>query len=81
MDRVEFADAVYERAFPAVIIVCAVAGTVSFAFMDYTQAISAFAAIGIGVKANGVIERRRYERSERLAAIGWSRVRSPLNTL
>ena len=80
MDKIEIADAVYERAFPAVIIFCAVVGTISFALTEYSQSISAFLAIGLGVKANGVIERRRFERSERLAGLGWTRSRTPMNT-
>jgi hypothetical protein len=81
VDRIEIANAVYERAFPAVIIVCAVVGTISFALADYSQSIAAFVAIGLGVKLNGMIERRRFERSERLAGLGWTRARTPMSTL
>ena len=80
MDKVEFADAIYARVFPIVIIVCAVVGTASFALHNYSQAVWAFIAIGLAMKLNGIIERRRFERSERLAGLGWSRARNPLGS-
>ena len=80
MDKIEIADVLYVRAFPAAIIICAVVGTASFALGEYAQAICAFLAIGLGVKLNNVVERRRFERSERLAGLGWSRTRMPINT-
>lgn len=79
MDKFEIADALYERAFPAVVVLCAVGGTVAYGYGEYLQAISAFVSIGLGVKLNGVVEQRRYERSERLAGQGWTRARMPMN--
>ncbi len=80
MDKIELADAVYARVFPIVIIVCAVVGTASFALHSYSQAICAFIAIGLAMKLNGIIERRRFERSERLATLGWNRSRNPIGS-
>jgi hypothetical protein len=80
MDKVELADAVYARVFPIIIIICAVVGTASFALHNYSQAVWAFLAIGLAMKLNGIIERRRFERSERLAALGWNRARNPLGS-
>ena len=80
MDKVELADAVYARVFPMIIIICTVIGTASFALQNYSQAVCAFLAIGLAMKLNGIIERRRFERSERLAALGWNRARNPLGS-
>lgn len=81
MDRIELADAVYERAFPAVIIVCATIGAISFALHEYSESIYAFVAIGVGMRLNGIVERRRFERSERLAGLGWRRSRTPMSRI
>jgi hypothetical protein len=77
VNKIEFADALYARAFPAVIILCAVVGTLSFALGAYPQCLASFFAVAIGMKGNDVVERRRFERAERLAGLGWSRTRSP----
>jgi len=77
MDRIELADAVYVRLFPATIVLCTIVGAASFALQDFRQAIVAFLAIGLAVKLNDVIERRRDARAEHLAGLGWTRARSP----
>ncbi len=80
MENIEFseiADTLYERIFPATIILCAVIGTLSFAFHSYPQAIVAFIAVAAGILVNGVVERRRQENAERLACLGWTRTRLP----
>ena len=80
MDKIELANALYERAFPTIVILCAVVGTACFALGAFLQSVVAFAAIGGAIWGNSVVEQRRHERSERLAGLGWTRTRSPLSS-
>lgn len=78
MNGFEVADAIYCKIFPVVVLLCAGAGVLSYYVQAPDQSLACFLSMGIGIRLDELIERRRFERAERLAGEGWERLRAPL---